>query len=45
VRDTLAGYKVPKRVFSVPSLGRSPSGKMDYNSVAQTARRMAGLDW
>jgi fatty-acyl-CoA synthase len=42
VRDTLAGYKVPKRVFSVPTLGRSPAGKMDYKAVTETARRLAG---
>jgi 3-oxocholest-4-en-26-oate---CoA ligase len=42
VRNSLAGYKVPKRVFAVPTLGRSPSGKMDYKAVTEAARRMAG---
>ena len=36
VREHLAAYKVPKRIFSVDTLGRSPSGKMDYKGV--TAR-------
>jgi len=36
VHGLLAGYKVPKRIFAVESLGRSPSGKMDYKGV--TAR-------
>ncbi|MBI5504700.1 MAG: acyl-CoA synthetase [Deltaproteobacteria bacterium] len=36
VRGLLAGYKVPKRIFAAESLGRSPSGKMDYKST--TAR-------
>jgi acyl-CoA synthetase (AMP-forming)/AMP-acid ligase II len=41
VRDTLAGYKVPKRVFTVVTLGRSPAGKMDYKAVTETARQLA----
>ncbi len=36
VHNLLAGYKVPKRIFAAESLGRSPSGKMDYKGV--TAR-------
>lgn len=30
VKGSLAGYKAPKRVRAVDSLGRSPSGKVDY---------------
>ncbi len=30
VRETLAAYKAPKRVFGLASLERSPSGKADY---------------
>ena len=44
VRESLADYKVPKRVFSVPSIGRSPAGKMDYKNVTETAKRLAGIE-
>jgi len=37
VREHLAAYKVPKRIFAVESLGRSPSGKMDYKGVTAVA--------
>ncbi len=30
VKSKLAGYKAPRRVRFVPSIGRSPSGKVDY---------------
>ena len=30
VKGQLAGYKAPRRVRAVPSIGRSPSGKVDY---------------
>jgi|CXWL01.1.fsa_nt_gi fatty-acyl-CoA synthase len=30
VRETLAGYKVPKRVLALESLERAPNGKADY---------------
>ena len=43
VRSLLAAYKVPKRVFAVPDIGRSPSGKMDYRAVTRMARERAGL--
>jgi fatty-acyl-CoA synthase len=43
VRESLADYKVPKRVFCVPSIGRSPAGKMDYKTVTETAKRLAGV--
>ncbi len=42
VRSVLAGYKVPKRIFTVESLGRSPSGKMDYKGVTAKAKQLAG---
>ncbi len=41
-RTSLADYKTPKRVFVVESLGRSPSGKMDYAAVTDQARKLAG---
>jgi len=30
-RDTIAGYKVPRRLFVVDAVERSPSGKPDYS--------------
>jgi acyl-CoA synthetase (AMP-forming)/AMP-acid ligase II len=41
VREHLAGYKVPRRVFAVESLGRSPSGKMDYKGVTARCTELA----
>ena len=41
VREHLAGYKVPKRIFVVNEIKRSPAGKMDYRAAEQTARRLA----
>ncbi|MFN2427937.1 MAG: acyl-CoA synthetase [Candidatus Binatia bacterium] len=43
VRDHLAAYKVPKRIFAVETLGRSPSGKMDYKGVTARAIELAVL--
>ncbi len=40
VRRNLAGYKIPKRVFCVNSLGRSPAGKMDYKGVTLRAKEL-----
>jgi acyl-CoA synthetase (AMP-forming)/AMP-acid ligase II len=42
VRDHLAAYKVPKRVFVVDTLGRSPSGKMDYKGVTARMTELVG---
>jgi acyl-CoA synthetase (AMP-forming)/AMP-acid ligase II len=41
VKAHLAGYKAPKRVLVVDSLGRSPSGKADYKGTRE--RAMAAL--
>jgi acyl-CoA synthetase (AMP-forming)/AMP-acid ligase II len=41
VRGRLAGYKVPRRVIVVESVGRSPSGKADYHGAR--ARALAAL--
>lgn len=43
VREHLAAYKVPKRIFAVETLGRSPSGKMDYKGVTARATDLAAL--
>jgi fatty-acyl-CoA synthase len=37
VRRRLAGYKVPKRIVFVDSVGRSPSGKADYKGAKAKA--------
>jgi fatty-acyl-CoA synthase len=42
VRERLAGYKVPKRVLVVDSVGRSPSGKADYKGAKARALAVLG---
>jgi acyl-CoA synthetase (AMP-forming)/AMP-acid ligase II len=37
VKSTLAGYKAPRRVVRVASIGRGPSGKLDYNELRSRA--------
>jgi fatty-acyl-CoA synthase len=37
VKAHLAGYKAPKRVLQVDSIGRAPNGKVDYKAVRQHA--------
>jgi fatty-acyl-CoA synthase len=44
VRDRLAGYKTPKRVFSVESMFRGPNGKPDYKGATSFALTMTGED-
>jgi acyl-CoA synthetase (AMP-forming)/AMP-acid ligase II len=44
VKERLAHYKAPKRVLLVDSVGRSPSGKVDYKGVKELALRRLGLD-
>jgi len=39
VKDRLAGYKVPKRVFGVPAMFRAPNGKADYKSAQEFAAK------
>jgi acyl-CoA synthetase (AMP-forming)/AMP-acid ligase II len=41
VREHLAAYKIPKRIFAVETLGRSPAGKMDYKGVTARATELA----
>ncbi|HEY9219407.1 MAG TPA: AMP-binding protein [Phenylobacterium sp.] len=41
VRDQLAGYKAPRELVLVDSVGRAPNGKVDY--AASKARAMAEL--
>ncbi|HVP27665.1 MAG TPA: acyl-CoA synthetase [Myxococcota bacterium] len=42
VRDRLAGYKTPKRVLFVETIGRAPSGKVDYKALKAHALRALG---
>lgn len=37
VKAQLAAYKAPRRIVFVPSIGRSPSGKLDYPTLRETA--------
>ena len=37
VKERLAHYKAPKRVLHVDTVGRSPSGKVDYKGLKQLA--------
>jgi fatty-acyl-CoA synthase len=43
VRERLAGYKTPKRIVFVDSVGRSPSGKADYKRARAVALWALGL--
>jgi fatty-acyl-CoA synthase len=42
VREHLAGYKTPKRVFAVEKMFRAPNGKADYKAAAEHARKQVG---
>ena len=37
VRQTLAAFKSPKRVFPIATIGRAANGKLDYKSLKATA--------
>ncbi len=43
VRRHLAGYKTPKRVLAVDSLGRASNGKADYKRITEYAKSELGL--
>ncbi len=42
VKQRLAAYKAPRRVFIVESVGRGPNGKLDHNRLKHLARDLAG---
>jgi acyl-CoA synthetase (AMP-forming)/AMP-acid ligase II len=42
VKASLAGYKAPKRVLAMPSLGRAPNGKVDYKALRRHALDSTG---
>ena len=37
VRQTLAGYKTPKRVLAIDTIGRAANGKVDYKRLTAFA--------
>ncbi|HWE57595.1 MAG TPA: AMP-binding protein [Acidimicrobiales bacterium] len=37
VKGRLAAYKAPRRIVAIPTIGRSPSGKVDYRRLRQHA--------
>ncbi len=41
-KDRLASYKAPREVLLMESIGRSPSGKVDYAGARELARRRLG---
>jgi acyl-CoA synthetase (AMP-forming)/AMP-acid ligase II len=42
VKARLAGYKSPKRVFALPTIGRAPNGKLDYKQLRGQALDLIG---
>jgi fatty-acyl-CoA synthase len=42
VKGRLAGYKAPRRVLATSSIGRSPSGKVDYTRLRREATAELG---
>ena len=43
VRTALAGYKCPKRILVIDTIGRANNGKADYKRLTQFARDALGL--
>ncbi|HEY0519390.1 MAG TPA: hypothetical protein VGC84_07835 [Ilumatobacteraceae bacterium] len=43
VRDTLAAFKAPKRLFVVDTVGRAANGKLDYKTLKIRAARLVEL--
>ena len=41
VKDTLAAYKAPKRVFEIDTIGRAANGKLDYKRLKADAATRA----
>ncbi len=46
VKEHLAGYKAPKRIIAIGSVGRAANGKLDYKALraARHRRAIAALD-
>jgi fatty-acyl-CoA synthase len=43
VRQTLAGYKAPRDLVLVDSIGRAPNGKVDYKAIKDRATAALGV--
>jgi len=43
VRLTLAGYKAPRELVLVESIGRAPNGKVDYKAAKDRALAALGV--
>ena len=43
VRESLAGYKCPKRILVIDTIGRANNGKADYKRLTQYAKDALGL--
>lgn len=43
VRQSLAGYKCPKRIVSIDDLGRANNGKADYKRITEYAKSALGV--
>ena len=43
VQGRLARYTAPRRVITVPSIGRSPAGKVDYKGLQRLAQEQLGV--
>jgi fatty-acyl-CoA synthase len=43
VRKTLAGYKAPRELVLVDSIGRAPNGKVDYKAIKDRAVAALGV--
>ena len=43
VKARLAGYKAPRRVRFVDTIGRSPAGKVDYGRLRAETAAWAGI--
>ena len=42
VKGRLAGYKAPKRVLPIDTIGRAPNGKVDYKRLKAWAGEQVG---
>ncbi len=42
VKSRLAGYKAPKQIYVLPTLGRAANGKLDYKGLQAEARSRTG---
>jgi len=43
VKESIAGYKAPKRVLQIPTIGRAANGKVDYKRLKGEAVAALGL--